>query len=414
MITRKSDWSSLKSVYDSAFFCSLGFFFVRFIIPIVAYDLMGASGIEVALIFSLLTLGAAVFSPVAGAVAKRGRRRGSIFLGASIRAIAYVGMSFAILQNSMLFLVSNSLVWGLGAAFYQVGSDAEISERVLQDNRAEAFGHRSAANARGSVIGAVIGFVIIQQFDFYVVFLFYAAMNVLGGFVVISKRPPLEVPAVSARTAAIGKALGRGIFALVVAAAIEAFALALLSPFVELFILHSFTTVVDLVALAYLPSGIISAVLGGPIGKYADRSNQVAVVAGAALIVSVSTFLIAFIPALIGTGEIGLLFVAVLFTIEGVAGTAAYMVMSSVMGTAYEGRASEGFGRFEAAMGFARFSGPLVGGLFWDIVSPIAPFIFVGIAELLLIPAYYFGMKKYRSAAVTQSDIEVEQFDTST
>ncbi|MHA2213448.1 MAG: MFS transporter [Candidatus Thorarchaeota archaeon] len=401
MTARKSDWASLRSVYNSAFLCSLGFFFVRFVIPIIAYEGMGASAIEVALIFSLLTLGAAVFSPVAGAIAKRGRRRGSIFFGATIRAIAYVGMSIAVLQNSVLILIANSLVWGLGAAFYQVGSDAEISERVLQENRAEAFGHRAAANARGSVIGTFIGFIIILQFDFFMVFLFYASMNILGGVVVISKRPPLEMLTSSARSAAIGKALGRGIFALVLAAAIEAFALALLSPFVELFILHNFTTVIELVALAYLPSGIISAFLGGPIGKFADKANQVMVVAGAALVVSASTLLIAFIPDIVGRNETGLLLVAVLFTVEGVAGTSAYMVMSSVMGTAYEGRASEGFGRFEAAMGFARFSGPLVGGLFWEVVSPVAPFVFVGFAELLLIPAYYFGMKKYRESIVS-------------
>ncbi|MFX1485179.1 MAG: MFS transporter, partial [Promethearchaeota archaeon] len=85
---KTSDWGALKSVYHSAFFCSFGFFVVSFLIPIIAYASMGASATEVALVFSLLTLGVAVFSPVAGRIAKRGRRRESIFFGALVRAVA--------------------------------------------------------------------------------------------------------------------------------------------------------------------------------------------------------------------------------------------------------------------------------------------------------------------------------------
>ena len=59
-----SDWKALTSVYTSAFFCSLGFFVVSFLIPIIAYGYMDASAIEVALVFSLLTLGSAMFSPI--------------------------------------------------------------------------------------------------------------------------------------------------------------------------------------------------------------------------------------------------------------------------------------------------------------------------------------------------------------
>ena len=167
---KKSDWKSLRSVYNSASFCSLGVFFVSFLLPIIAYDSMRASGFQVALVFSMLTLGTALFSPLAGKFAKRGRRRPSIFFGASLRAVAYVGMAISIYLNSVYYLIANSLLWGLGVAFYRVGSDAEISERVLHENRAEAFGHRSAANARGTLIGAVLGFILFFIFDIYIVF----------------------------------------------------------------------------------------------------------------------------------------------------------------------------------------------------------------------------------------------------
>ncbi|MBD3405718.1 MAG: hypothetical protein GF411_06255 [Candidatus Lokiarchaeota archaeon] len=57
--------------------------------------------------------------------------------------------------------------------------------------------------------------------------------------------------------------------------------------------------------------------------------------------------------------------IAILFTIEGIAATSAYTVMTAILGTAYEGRAGEGFGTFEAIVEMARFLGPIVGGLAW-------------------------------------------------
>ncbi len=395
----KSDWISLKSVYNSAFLCSLGFFFISFIIPIVAYDptILGASGFQVALIFALLTLGSAGFSPIAGRLTKHGRRHGSIFFGASVRAVAYIGMAISIFVNSIDFLIINSLIWGMGAAFYTVGSDAEISERVIRDNRAEAFGRRSAANGKGQVLGTFIGFTIYFMFNLYFAFFFYAVMNVLGGVVVLSDRRP-AIPTRDQIITSVNSTLGKSILALVFAAAIDAFVIALLSPFVELYIFESFTTELELVALLYLPGGIITAFLGGYIGKVADKSNQIAIVAGSALVVSASTFTLAFLPALTAGIWYGMYFVAPLFTLQIVAGTAAYTVMTSVLGTAYEGRAGEGFGRFEAAMGAARFFGPLAGGLFWDFFGPMTPFILVGLVELLLIPAYYIGMKQYQKS----------------
>ncbi|MGY5857963.1 MAG: MFS transporter [Candidatus Thorarchaeota archaeon] len=400
----KSDWKALTSVYNSAFFCSLGFFVVSFLIPIVAYGSMGASATEVALIFSMLTLGVAIFSPVAGKFAKRGRRRSSISVGATVRALAYIGMAISIMLDDKYILIANSLLWGIGAAFYRVGSDAEISERVLHENRAEAFGKRQAANGKGSVIGATIGFTILFSFPangLVLVFLFYAVMNILGGIIVVIKRPPLEVVSDKVRTIGAKGIVSLGIGALVLAAAIDTFISALLSPFVELYIIDQFTSDLTLIALIYLPGGIISGLFGGYLGRFADHKNKVMIVSAAVLIGAISTLGLVFIP-LILPEPYNLLSIAVLFSIGSVTGIMAYTVMSSVFGTAYEGRASEGFGMFEAAMGFSRFTAPLVGGILWDFLDPSAPFILVGLSGVILIPIYVYGMRQYEQSRLEQ------------
>jgi len=399
----KSDWRALKSVYDSAFFCSLGFFVVRFLIPIITYSSMGASATQVALVFSLLTLGSALFSPVAGRVAKRGRRRESIFFGALVRAIAYIGMAVAVIFLDIAMLIINSLIWGLGAAFYRVGSDAEISERVLTENRAEAFGRREAANGRGSVIGAFIGFSVLFSFDGNAVpvFLLYAIANLFGGILVVRNKPPLEEQVEPTIKSMMKSAIGVGIVALVLAAAIDTFISALLSPFVELYILEVFTTDILLVALVYLPGGILQGVFGGLMGRFADHKSKIGIVSAAVFVGAVSTLGLVFIPTLF-TYPFDLLLVATLFAIGSITAVMAYTVMSSVFGTAYAGRASEGFGLFEAVMGFSRFSAPLIGGLLWDFLDPTAPFLLVGLSGFILIPIYAYGMRKYEQAIQKQ------------
>jgi MFS family permease len=392
-----SDWKSLKSVYNSAFFCSLGFFFVGFIIPIIAYGYLAASAVEVAFIFALLTLGSALFSPVAGRIAKAGRRRPIIAAGAWARSFSYIGMAIGVWMSSVLFLTLNSLIWGMGAAFYWVGSDAEISERVYHHNRSEAFGRREAMTSRGSVIGAFVGFSLLMLVDISAPFIFFALMNAIGGFIVLGKYPPFRSETSSTTTLKMENILAFGIAALVIAAAIDAFGMSLLSPFVELLIIYRMETgfsfdSIMMVAMIYLPPGIVSSILSGHVGRYADKANKVTLVAAASFVGSVTNIMLVIAP--------NLWWIAIIFMIQNVVGIAGYFVLASVFGTAYEGHAEEGFGWFGGILGVARFSGPIIGGLLWEGIDPTAPFILIATMELLLVPIYYFGMRRYQKLLI--------------
>jgi MFS family permease len=394
-----SDWKALKSIYNSSFFCSLGFFVVSFLIPIIAYGYMNATATEVALVFSMLTLGSTIFSPVAGRIARGGKQRDTIGLGAISRAIAYIGMAFSVLILNKYVLILNSLLWGFGAAFYRVGSDAEISERVSQANRAEAFGKREAANGRGSVMGAFIGFSIIfwlQNLGIVVAFAAFAFSNLLGGAIVLRDKQPEVNRSISATNDVKGSMVVRGIGVLVMAAAIDAFIAALLSPFVELFIMSRFTVDIVQIALVYLPAGILSGVFGGPLGRFADHQNRIVIIAGGVFIGACSTIALVYIPSFLAW-PMSLISITLLFSIGSITGLMAYTVVASVFGTAYQGRAGEGFGMFEAATGFSKFFAPLIGGVLWDLLDPSAPFILVGVSGFILIPIYIYGMKQFES-----------------
>ncbi len=64
---------------------------------------------------------------------------------------------------------------------------------------------------------------------------------------------------------------------------------------------------------------------------------------------------------------------------------------------------NERFGHFRGVLAFARFIAPIVGGMMWVSLNPAAPFLMVGIMELLLVPVYYVGMKRYQQALLARS-----------
>jgi len=419
-LTLGPNWATLRSIYRSAFLCSFGFFLVSFLLPIIAIGDLGAQGIEVGLLFSFQPLGFALFSPVAGRATRVGRRREAIFFGATIRGVAYLGMALSIVFRSVDLLIATSLVWGLGAAFYLVGMDAEISESITGDRRSEAFGRRESSNSLGSLVGAVVGLNMIRFLDILWVFVFFAAMNLIGAIIVISDKQSTRQPIVPPPSSkSLRSRLGRALFALIAASALSAFVVALVTPFVEVYILHLFPGIpLQLLAIVYLPGAILSATLGGYMGRVADRSRKVVIVSLAEVVSSICILILAFVGDLVqvmltifpplaalGASGIALGSIAVLFSIQSVTGLLAYTVMTSVFGTAYAGHAGEGFGIYEGALGFARFSGPLLGGLLWDLIGVSAPFILVGLAGFLIVPIYYVAMRQYTLRSATTQDI---------
>jgi MFS family permease len=303
-------------------------------------------------------------------------------------------MAIGVWIGSVILLTLNSLIWGMGAAFYWVGSNAEISERVYQHNRSEAFGRREAMTARGSVVGAIVGFSLLTVDGTGAMsFIFFAAMNAIGGFIVLGRFPPLRTGTPTQIPLKMENILAFGIAALVIAAAIDAFGMSLLSPFVELFIIHRMNTgfnydTIMTVAMIYLPPGIVSSFLSGHVGRYADKANKVIIVAAASLVGSITNIMLVIAP--------DLWWIAVIFMVQNIVGVAGYTVLASVFGTAYEGHAEEGFGWFGGILGLARFSGPIIGGLLWEGIDPTAPFILIATMEILLVPIYYFGMRRYQ------------------
>src|SRR4030042_3843891 len=80
----------------------LGFFFLDFSIPFIAKNELNASGLEMGLLYSIITLGALLSSPIAGWLTDRTSRSKLVFFGAVGRGISYFILYTGIILHSYI------------------------------------------------------------------------------------------------------------------------------------------------------------------------------------------------------------------------------------------------------------------------------------------------------------------------
>ncbi len=376
------------------------------------YPSMTNRATDVALVLAMMTAGMALFAHIAGRFSQIALTK-TVFCGSILRATANLGLAMAVLLSSLAWLIVSSFLWGIGGAFYTVGLESGISEMVVRLNRAEAFGRLQSVNSIGSMIGAFIAFFILASargdlvWGAVYMFIFFAGSSIIGGGIVLFRGTEMESSPHRERPNRPVQ-LRHSAYVLVLAFAISAFIIALVTPFVELYIIATVSSDVVLVALTYLPGAILGAILGPRLGRISDRGGKIRLLVAASVIGSVSVILIVAVPYMavllsdilspiieVSVMEAALLLIAVLFTNSAIASTAIFVIMLSVMGTAYEGEAGQGVGMYESSLAVARVTGPIAGGIMWDVSSPATPILVVGVLGLIVIPFYYLGIQQY-------------------
>jgi len=386
---------NLKSVFRSTFFYSFGTWMANFLIPIIAYDFLNASGTEVGLIIAVVSLGSIAIAPITGRLATPDRRRRVMASGGIIVAIGYSLALFAIGFKSISLLILIGGFWGIGAGVYMVSNDAEISDGAKGRNRSEAFGQRQAILSQGRIAGTIIGFGILFLIDINVLFLLYTFVTSLSAFVLFQTSQFESMEKEDREILDAQRVASSGAIILILAVSIDAFISGILSPFIQLFVIDHFSNNIVHIAVVYFPGAFIIAIIGRKLGILADKSNKIILVSLSCAISSISILSLVYIRELIISLEVALLLVATLFVIGRVTVTLSYTTITSVYGDAFQGHAGKGFGILEASMGLSSFIAPVIGGLLWDYVGHSAPFILVGISGFFVIPIYAIGIRKH-------------------
>lgn len=122
--------SDFNSMINIVMFNSVGFFFLEYLIPIVASIIIGATGLQIGLLFSVQVIGYMISSFFTGFITDKIKSKTSlILLGSFGRGIAYFILYTALIFSSLIGIGISTFCIGFFAGFFWIPFDTLIAEK---------------------------------------------------------------------------------------------------------------------------------------------------------------------------------------------------------------------------------------------------------------------------------------------
>lgn len=368
--TNYSKSSTIKTIETSFFFLSLPFFIMGLLLPVYGKEL-GASAIEIGVIFSAFSVMTILMRPVVGWALDRFGRRPFYISGMFGYALTMVAFAFS---DQIWGMVVARLLQGMASAFAWLSASAIIADITGPETRARSFGRLAQASSRGSIIGALVAFTLFNSGlslnGWRLSFLTFAA-GALVAFLIALRGLQETVPK-KTRARPTPIVWSRAWTLLMLVTLVTGGSWAMTSPILILFLQDRLNAGVDVIAWAFLPSGIIWAVLPARLGQMADRFGRKSLMVLGLAVSAIAMFIL---PTL--TNFIGLAILWSVLALSFAAGDPAEQALvADLTGGEQRGRA---YGLYVMASDIGAALGPLGGGWLYDTVDPSAPFIANGI-----------------------------------
>jgi MFS family permease len=381
---------------------SFGFFFLEFLIPFYASQILNATGIEIGLIFSMNLIGHIISSSFTGFLTDKIKSKTRlILLGSFGRGIAYFILYIAFILNSLPGIMIGNFAIGFFVGFFWIPFDTLISEKSSQDHRASAFGKRNFAVGIGMLAGSLLGFPIFiilisitsNSFLIFLPIVFFGLSNFLAGILFLYKVDEsikFKYPETSNnRNEQEKKILNQnrillGILFISIVLFLANINGSLAKPFLNVYLLEVITNDPSIAVWLYLPAGIVSMGLSPLFGRLVDRIKP-------SLGLTISSILGAIITwFLINTNN--MIFFAILLTLDTTVIHTANLVIQNLISRISLKHRGKVFGTFRVFLNVGNIIGPILGGFAWDSFGIKAPFIISIIVEVCLIPFYLIAV----------------------
>ncbi|MCB2097300.1 MAG: MFS transporter [Parvularculaceae bacterium] len=259
------------------FLISAPIVYINFALPLRAEDI-GASAIEIGVLFSLFTAAVFIIRPIAGVGLDYFGRRPFFILA----ALFYLGANVLYAVHDSIFgLYVARLCQGLGFAVLTIAAETMVADVSAPEDRAREMGANLASQARGAMAGGFFAFTLVgaaPDIAWPVSFSIFAALSVFA-IVFIVRALPESRPARDEALNEIDAAKPNLHFLLLVVIFLASFASALVQPFYLVYMRSRFDVDMLALATAFLPLGIASAIFPRFLGKAADRGNRAVIVA---------------------------------------------------------------------------------------------------------------------------------------
>ena len=366
----------LKTLQTSIFFAAQPFFIMDLLLPIYGKD-MGANAVEIGLIFSAFSIMTILMRPVVGWALDRFGRRPFFVAGMLAYALTMVAFAFS---EQIWGMVAARFLQGAASACAVLSANAIIADVTSEGNRAQTFGGLAQASSRGSIIGAFIAFTLYNTSPLIrrvgeagikeVLFLAFAGLSLVAFIIALlrlsetKRRIPTEPgqPIIWARAW----------YLLLLVTLVTAGAWSMTSPILILFLQDKLQLGIDVIAWAFLPSGLIWATLPSQLGRLADRFGRKPLMILGLAVSALTMFVLPTLSSIVGLAVLW----SVLALCFAAGDPAEQALVAELTGNNQHGQA---YGFYVMAADIGAAIGPLGGGWLYDHINPSAPFIANGI-----------------------------------
>jgi MFS family permease len=369
---------------------SAAFVFINFGLPLRADDL-GISATGIGGMYAVFTGTMLLFRPLVGYCLDRFGRRW--FFASAFLFYAAAMAVFAQSTDIVDFYIARFLQ-GIGASLMWVSARTMVTDVFDVSARGEGMGQLLVTSVRGSMLGAVYGFTLLGMMP-----LAQAWLWAFGGYAVLALLGWIWSMA-QVRETSVQRQVGQReklqwtmpLRKILVIVFISAFASALIEPIYLLFLKQKFDLHITMLALAFLPAGIVFAILPRYAGRWSDRYGRVRVIAAGVVCAGLVSTTLPFWPSIWMVAASYILFSAG-WAMAGPAEDAlvADLAPESLRGTVLGAR--------EAAAGLGAALGPLAGGLIYDHWSQAGAFVFNGLLMSLVAVLVLFWFRQTQAHA---------------
>jgi MFS family permease len=398
--------SDFNSVILIVIWNSLGFFFVDFIMVYMINQVMNASGVALGLFPAFLTFGGLISSLFIGYLTDHISKQKLVMIGSFGRGLSYFGLYTSIILQSLIGIYTSAFLLGLGAMLFWVPLDTLISEKSSKHHRSSAFGRRRFALGIGQVIGTIVGFTIFGLASIFTpnnVFLIFSAIPIFGcanfyaGIrfsLTVDEDEKFQYPdesinenddendSVQSEKSSHYYVLGLVLFFFgMILSATNA---GIYRPFVLPTAFKNISSNASLISLFIFPATVIGTLIAPKLGTIGDKLNPYITISITSIIGGFLTFFIIFSRDL-------WIFSLLLVFDNMIMLTSGFVFINFISRISIRHRGKI-FGVISALESVGFVIGPIIGGLVWDTISTITPFIISIIVEWSLIPFFAFGI----------------------
>ena len=364
-MSQKHSTTELKTAYlRPVFFGSFAFVFLNFSLPIRADDL-GIDAVGIGGMYAVFTSALLVFRPLIGmGLDKFGRRRFFIC------AFLFYILAMLVFCNSATILdfYLARFLQGVGASLMWVSVKTIATDIDHSKSIGAAMGKLTTTSVRGSMIGGSFGFTLLgfmpMQTAWVWAFAGYALASLIGlllSFLVAETQPADSAQYARLRLKEAVNLPARLNKALVIIF-LSSFASALIEPLYLLYLKSKFDVNILLLALVFLPAGLVHAILPQYAGSWSDKWGRGPVIA---IGVSIAGCLSIALPQWESLWLIALSYL--MFAVGWAMAMPAEEALIADLANTYQRGATIGIK--EASGGLGAALGPLVGGViykYWD------------------------------------------------